>query len=77
MFALQEVTVRHGGSLAVDAVNLQFERGTTTAVIGSSGSGKSTLLRLLLGLQRPSLGRVLVEDAPLDPSSRKAACFRT
>ncbi|GAC1632319.1 MAG: ATP-binding cassette domain-containing protein [Nevskia sp.] len=43
-----------------------------TAVIGSSGSGKSTLLRLLLGLEWPDAGAVLVDGAPLRPANRLA-----
>ena len=51
--------------MALDAVSLDFEAGTVTAVIGSSGSGKSTLLRLLLGLEWPDEGQVIVDGHPL------------
>lgn len=41
-------------------INLAFEAGTTTALLGRSGSGKTTLLRMVNGLVQPTSGRVLV-----------------
>jgi len=41
-------------------INLAFEEGTTTALLGRSGSGKTTLLRMVNGLVQPTSGRVLV-----------------
>ncbi|HEY0232889.1 MAG TPA: ATP-binding cassette domain-containing protein [Dokdonella sp.] len=65
MFALDNVTLRHGDRPAIDALSLAFEQGTVSAIIGSSGSGKSTLLRLLLGLEWPDAGEVRVEGSRL------------
>ncbi|HTW17233.1 MAG TPA: ABC transporter ATP-binding protein [Nocardioides sp.] len=45
---------------ALGGVDLTFERGTFTAVMGPSGSGKSTLLTCAAGLERPTGGRVVV-----------------
>jgi osmoprotectant transport system ATP-binding protein len=53
-------------------VSLDFPAGSVTALIGGSGSGKSSLLRMLIGLDRPDQGRVLVEGRPLLPSGRMA-----
>jgi len=65
MFALDNVTLRHDGRPAVEALCLVFATGTVSAVIGSSGSGKSTLLRLLLGLEWPDAGEVRVDGSRL------------
>lgn len=46
-------------------INLDFERGKTTAIIGSTGSGKSTLLRLLLGVYPDLTGAILYDGRPL------------
>ena len=46
-------------------VNLQIRRGQMTALVGESGSGKSTVTDLVLGLQIPANGQVLIDGVPL------------
>lgn len=48
---------------AVDGVSCAFEGGRLYAVVGKSGSGKTTLLSLLAGLDLPTEGQVLYENA--------------
>jgi putative ABC transport system ATP-binding protein len=50
-----------GAVIALAGVDLAFQRGTFTAVMGPSGSGKSTLLTLAAALERPTSGRVLID----------------
>ena len=65
LFSVENLTKIYGGIIALKRVNLHFAPGTVTSLIGTSGSGKSTLLRLLIGLDRPDSGRVLVDGKPL------------
>ncbi len=46
---------------AVDGVSFEIQRGQTLALVGESGCGKSTVARLLVGLYKPSQGRVLMQ----------------
>lgn len=55
---VDDVSVRFGSQWVLRRLNLQVPRGQTLAVIGESGCGKTVLLKLLIGLQRPSLGKV-------------------
>jgi len=45
---------------ALAGINVTFERGRFTAVMGPSGSGKSTLMHCMAGLDRPTLGQTFV-----------------
>lgn len=50
---------------AVDEVSFQIPKGGTFGLVGESGSGKSTLARIVVGLIRPSAGRVLVDGTDI------------
>lgn len=64
---LTKVFPHHGrgagdqGTVAVSDVTFAIERGESLAVIGESGSGKTTLARLLLGLERPTAGKIEID----------------
>ena len=53
-----------GDLVALDGIDLSFERGEFVSIIGPSGCGKSTLLRIIGGLMAPTNGRVLVDGKP-------------
>ena len=52
-------------------LNLTVKYGTTVGIIGNTGSGKSTLVNLLLGLLRPSQGRLSVDGRRIDCHSEQ------
>jgi len=56
--------------LVLNDVSLTVKPGVSIGLVGESGSGKTTLLRLLLGLGKPSAGRILFGDKVLDAGNR-------
>ncbi|MEU5050782.1 thiol reductant ABC exporter subunit CydD [Streptomyces sp. NPDC021096] len=71
VLTVDRLVVRHPGRPEPSLAETAFEvrPGETVAVTGPSGAGKSTLLRALLGLERPSGGRVLVGGTDLSSLS--------
>lgn len=55
----RELTVRFGGLVALDRVQVHVEPGETMGIIGPNGSGKTTFFNALTGLYRPAAGDVL------------------
>ncbi len=55
---------------AVQNVNLEIQRGEFVAIMGSSGSGKSTLMNILGCLDRPTIGRYLLDDVDVSHLTR-------
>src|SRR6478735_3585180 len=51
----------HEPRRVLSAVDLEIAAGEFVSIVGQTGCGKSTLLRLILGEQRPTRGRVLVQ----------------
>lgn len=65
LIEVRDLVKRYGAKTILDRVSLRVERGETIVVIGGSGTGKTTLARLIIGLDRPTSGSVLVEGVDL------------
>jgi ABC-2 type transport system ATP-binding protein len=67
-----EVTRRYGDTLALDHINFDVAAGELVGLLGPNGAGKSTLVNLLIGIRRPTSGRVeLCGGDPRRPASRR------
>jgi zinc/manganese transport system ATP-binding protein len=64
ILSVQGVGVRLSGRETLRDVSFAIRPGEFTGLIGSNGAGKTTLFRVILGLQPPSAGRVLIDGRP-------------
>ena len=56
-----DLVVRFGDRTVIDGVSFDVKRGENFVILGGSGSGKTTLLRNLVGLMRPTAGRIVFD----------------
>jgi Cu-processing system ATP-binding protein len=74
MIVAEDLVKRYGSVTAVDHLSFEVPAGETFSLIGPNGAGKTTTLRMLLGLTRPTQGRIAVGRrglAPSDPEARR------
>jgi zinc/manganese transport system ATP-binding protein len=64
LLRLENIGVRLGGRQILSGVSFSVAPGQFTGLIGPNGAGKTTLLRVILGLQQPTEGRVLLNGSP-------------
>jgi phospholipid/cholesterol/gamma-HCH transport system ATP-binding protein len=65
LIALERVSMQFGSQRVLNDITLNIERGKTLVVIGESGCGKTVLLKLIIGLLRPTAGRVTFDGRVL------------
>jgi phospholipid/cholesterol/gamma-HCH transport system ATP-binding protein len=65
LIRLEQVSMQFDGLRVLHGIDLAIQRGQTVCVIGESGCGKTVLLKLLIGLLRPAVGRVVFDGQAL------------
>jgi branched-chain amino acid transport system ATP-binding protein len=65
LLAVEDVTRRFGGIVALADVSLAVEKGEIVGLIGPNGAGKTTLFNLITRLYRPNSGRILFDGKDL------------
>ena len=58
MIAVENVSMAYGSTTVLDDVSVSIPAGASAAIIGPNGSGKTTLLNVVVGLTKPTSGRV-------------------
>jgi phospholipid/cholesterol/gamma-HCH transport system ATP-binding protein len=61
MVVLKDIKKSYGNAEILRGINLVARRAETTVIIGGSGAGKTTLLRLIVALEQPTSGELLIE----------------
>jgi branched-chain amino acid transport system ATP-binding protein len=61
ILAVEGLSKRFGGLLAVDSASFAVEQGSITGLIGPNGAGKTTLFAMIAGFEPPTAGRVTFE----------------
>ncbi len=64
MIEAHRLTKYYGGTLAVTELSFTVRPGEVTGFLGPNGSGKSTTMRMIMGLDNPDEGHVLVNGRP-------------
>jgi len=64
MIEARQLTKRYGDKIAVDDLTFTVRPGVVTGFLGPNGAGKSTTMRMILGLDAPTSGSVLVNGRP-------------
>jgi phospholipid/cholesterol/gamma-HCH transport system ATP-binding protein len=71
MIELRNVSKRFGQQVVLDGVNFSVREGETVALLGPSGTGKSVLLKHIIGLIRPDMGTIVVDDREVNRLKRR------
>jgi branched-chain amino acid transport system ATP-binding protein len=74
ILAVENVSKRFAGRIALDSVSIEVAPGSITGMIGPNGSGKSTLFNIIAGTLRPDDGRVLVMGQNTASASAAQIC---
>ena len=73
MIDVRNLTVVYDGNPIFENLNIKFESGKITGIIGQNGSGKSTLIKGMLGLINTQSGEVTLNEEPIDRQLKKIA----
>lgn len=57
---LSEISLKYDGDMVLEGINLSIDEGQYVVVLGASGCGKTSLLRMIAGLVRPTLGKIVL-----------------
>lgn len=62
ILSIKDLKVNYGGIEAVKGISFNVPKGDIVTLIGANGAGKSSTLRSIIGLEKPSGGRILFEE---------------
>jgi phospholipid/cholesterol/gamma-HCH transport system ATP-binding protein len=69
MIQIEDLHISFGPKKVIEGINLSVKKGESLVVLGGSGTGKSVLMKAILGLIKPTKGRVLIEGRDINKIS--------
>jgi len=74
---LRNIVKKFGDFTAVDDINLDIGDGEFFTIVGPSGSGKTTMIRMLVGMDRPSSGDIILRGQRINdvPANKRPTCM--
>ncbi len=78
MISIDNVWKSYGDNLVLERIHADVEQGEFVTLVGASGCGKTTFLKLLLGIESPTKGRLLLDGEPLkaEPDGNRGIVFQ-
>jgi NitT/TauT family transport system ATP-binding protein len=75
---IQRLWMEYGSHVVLENLNLHIKEHEFVTIVGASGCGKTTFLRLLLGIEAPTRGQILIDDQPLqaEPGPDRGIVFQ-
>ncbi|HEY6024474.1 MAG TPA: ATP-binding cassette domain-containing protein, partial [Pseudolabrys sp.] len=58
---IENVNAAYGAVRVIEDVSINVKAGETVALLGTNGNGKSTLMKCVMGIVRPTAGRIVAE----------------
>jgi len=71
MIEFQDVTLELQGRLVLDNISFRIHQGDSVLLVGNSGAGKSTIMKLILGLIKPTAGKIRIFGEDITRLSEK------
>lgn len=78
MIQVKGLWKEYGDNVVLESVNTKVEEGEFITIVGTSGCGKTTFLRMLLGIEKPTRGALLLDGKPFpeEPSEERGIVFQ-
>ena len=73
LFSCRDIQMQFPATLALQDVCIDIFEGEIVGLVGENGAGKSTLLKIIMGVQKPTKGEMLMNNAAYSPKSPKEA----
>jgi branched-chain amino acid transport system ATP-binding protein len=74
LLTVENATIRFGGLVANDHLNMNIEKGGIVGLIGPNGAGKSTIFKSIVGFNTLSEGEIYVNGTPVSRKTTHAIC---